>query len=299
MNRLFGRRQQVLMCLLVAATMQVTAQQGSLYEKEINDWHGKRIASLRSPNGWLNLAALHWLKPGKTTFGSAPENDWVLKGETLPAKAGYFELVNNTVRWYTQEGVTVLTNNQPVTQQFIFHPDSLRAPELTVGSYRWTIIKREDKYGVRLRDLNSPAVQHFPGVERFPVDSNWRVTARLLPSVAASIAITNVLGQTSQQKAAGKLQFTLQNKTFTLDALEEGNQLFILFGDASNGETTYASGRFLYAAKPDASGKVVLDFNKAYNPPCAFTDFATCPLPPPQNNLPIAVTAGEKNYGTH
>jgi uncharacterized protein (DUF1684 family) len=165
---------------------------------------------------------------------------------------------------------------------------------------RWTIIKRGDKIGVRLRNLKSSAAIDFKGVPRFAVDSFWRIAATLQPAGnGANILITNVLGQTSVQKSPGKLVFKFNGAQYSLDALEEGNELFIIFADATSGSTTYPSGRFLSAKKPDADGHTVIDFNKAYNPPCAFTDYATCPLPPKQNDLPFPVTAGEKYDGHH
>jgi uncharacterized protein (DUF1684 family) len=182
----------------------------------------------------------------------------------------------------------------------IFDKDSARQPVVSSGHLRWTIIQRGEKIGIRLRDLESPLVTQFKDIDRFPVDTAWRIQAALQPQgQTPTIAITNILGQTNQQPSPGKLVFSVGNKQYTLDALEEGDELFIIFGDETSGKTTYPSGRFLAVKKPDANGLTTIDFNRAYNPPCAFTSFATCPLPPRQNILPFAVTAGEKNYGHH
>jgi uncharacterized protein (DUF1684 family) len=204
------------------------------------------------------------------------------------------------VKLIAASNVAINVNNKPVTEALVFQADSPRSPIMSHGNLRWSIIKRDDKLGVRLRNLKSPLAERFSGTERFAVDPSWKIVATLqTENQPKSLFITNIIGQTNQQKLAGKLVFTIKNEQYALDALEEGDELFIIFGDATSGETTYPSGRFLYAKKPDANGKTIIDFNKAYNPPCAFTDYATCPLPPKQNILPVAVTAGEKNYGIH
>jgi uncharacterized protein (DUF1684 family) len=166
---------------------------------------------------------------------------------------------------------------------------------LAYHTFRWTIIKREDKLGVRFRDLDHPNLKTFNHIERFAVSSKWKINATLEPALYASVSITNVLGQTYPMPSPGKIVFEVDGKKYKLDAVDEGgDDLFILFGDDTNAEHSYESGRFLYIPKQDANGNTVIDFNKAINPPCAFSTFATCPLPPKQNVLPIAITAGEK-----
>jgi uncharacterized protein (DUF1684 family) len=178
-----------------------------------------------------------------------------------------------------------------------FHPDSSQAPVASHGSSQWFVIRRDKDVGIRLRDLTSKAVQEFKGIERFPVDLQWRVTARFQPTEGKTIDITNVLGQTNGQKSPGTLTFELGGETYSLDVLEGGkDEFFLIVGDKTNEKETYPSGRYLYVKKPNAEGEVIIDFNKAYNPPCAFTPFATCPLPPRQNILSVAIRAGEKNY---
>jgi uncharacterized protein len=164
----------------------------------------------------------------------------------------------------------------------IYHADSSHLPVSAMGSLRWTIKKSDDQYGIRLRDLEHRAVKEFRGLERFPVDTIWRVRAFLQKS-SGGIPITNVLGQTIDLESPGKLIFTIKGTEYSLDALWEGEQLYIIFGDETTGVTTYASGRYMYARKPGPGGYTTLDFNKAFNPPCAFTEFATCPIPPKQN----------------
>lgn len=271
------------------------AQTSPKYREEIQHWNKERIDFLRSPAGWLNLEALFWLHPGRNYLGSAGSNDFVYKHPSMPAVAGYFEWEKGEVNWVSQPGVSITLQDSVVNSLKVFE-EGKPAPSLALQTLRWNVIKREDKMGIRLRDITSKTVQNFRGIERYPTQISWRVNAKLEPAPQANIFITNVLGQTNAQQTPGKLVFSINGKTYRLDALLEEDQLFIIFADATNGKDTYPSGRFLYAALPDEKGNTVLDFNKAYNPPCAFSPFATCPLPPPQNRLPFAVPAGEKNY---
>jgi len=267
------------------------------YVSEIEAWHNERIKNLKSDNGWLNLAGLFWLKEGVNTFGSEESNDLVFPKDKIAAKAGVFVLQNGVVNMTAAPDVQILSNEKPMKTGVVFHPDSTRQPKSTHGSLQWFIIKRDDQYGVRLCDLKSKVVKEFHGIERYEVNPEFRVMASLVvPSAPKKIDITNVLGQTTAQDSPGALVFTLQDKEYRLDALVDDEELFVIFGDPTNEKETYPSGRYVYAKKPGPDGKTILDFNKAYNPPCAFTPFATCPLPPSQNILPIAITAGEKNY---
>jgi uncharacterized protein (DUF1684 family) len=286
--------------LLAQPSAQPSAQPPSAYTQEIESWHQSRIKNLKADNGWLNLAGLFWLNEGKNSFGSDGGNTIVFPQGTIPASAGYFERTGNVVKIVIQNNLDIRVNGAAVKETVIYAGDSSRPPVVSYGSLRWTIIRRDDKIGVRLRNLESPQATTFKDIERFPVDSAWKVQATLhKEQQPQTIAIANVLGQISQQQTPGKLFFTIGDKQYTLDALEEGNELFIIFADATNGKTTYPSGRFLSVKKPGADGLTTIDFNKAYDPPCAFTPYATCPLPPKQNVLDLAITAGEKDYGHH
>jgi len=267
------------------------------YKAEIELWHQERIANLKSANGWLNLAGLFWLKKGASTFGSDASNDLVFPKDKIAAKAGVFLLQNGIVQLTASPNVEILFNDTPMTNGVVFHPDSTRQPKVSFGSLQWFIIRRDDQYGVRLRDLKSTAVEEFKDIERYDVNTEYRIEAILeIPATPKKIDITNVLGQTTAQDSPGTLVFTFQDKEYRLDALLEDEELFVIFGDPTNKDEAYPSGRYVYAKVPGADGKTVLDFNKSRNPPCAFTPYATCPLPPRQNILPIAITAGEKNY---
>lgn len=293
-------KQFLLFTSLILST-QVYTQSPNSYSTEINNWHTEREESLKKENGWLNLAGLFWLKQGRNTFGSDSANDLVFPKGTIPAFAGHFDLNGTTVTLSTTDGVSITANHLPVNNRIIFSADSVNTPLLTYGSLRWSVIKREEKIGIRLRDLNSPALSSFKGINRYPVDVSWKINAVLeTAGQPGRISITNVLGQTNLQNSAGKLVFTLNGKTCVLDVLDEGDdELFVIFADVTNTAETYPSGRFLYIKRPDSNGHTEIDFNKAYNPPCAFTPFATCPLPPPQNRLNLAITAGEKRYDNH
>lgn len=290
----------LLACMIVSCNTKQSSEVDfdlNAYKTEIEQWHQKRIADLKSANGWLNLAGLFWLKEGVSTFGSDESNDIVFPKDKIPAKAGLFLLQNGVVTITSLPEVKIFSNEKPIKTGVIFHSDSTRQPTLAHGSLQWFIIKRDNQFGVRLRDLESTTVTEFQGIGRYEVDPEFRAEAMLeTSSVPKKIDITNVLGQTSAQDSPGTLVFKINGKEYRLDALEEGEELFVIFGDPTNEKETYPSGRYVYADKPGADGKTILDFNKAYNPPCAFTPFATCPLPPLQNVLPIAITAGEKNF---
>lgn len=276
----------------------LTPEEQKAYESELNEWHAKRIENVKAPDGWLNLVGLYWLEPGVNSFGSDESNDIVFPAGKIAPHAGYFILQGNTVSIKVNKDTQVAAAGQPVTGQVIFHPDSANALTLESGSLRWNIIKRDTKLGIRLRDEDSEAMKTFTGVDRYPVDPDYRVEATFEKSDSThKINITNVLGQTTAQASPGRLIFTLKGKEQHLDVLK-GNkeEFFVIFSDETNGTETYGGGRFLYVKKPSGDESVIVDFNKAYNPPCVFTPFATCPLPPKQNQMAVEVRAGEKNY---
>jgi len=268
------------------------------YLQEIDQWHQHRIEELKGENGWLNLAGLFWLKEGLNTFGSAESNDLVFPQDKIAANAGFFQVKNGVVQMNVTADVKVLRNGNEIQSEIIFHPDSAKNATITHGDLQWFVIKRDDQVGLRLRDLKSKSISEFTGIERYEVDASWRVKATMEVSpVPKYIDITNVLGQTTAQLSPATLVFEIEGEEYRLDALEGGkDELFIIFGDQTNEDETYPSGRYLYVKIPDKDGHTVLDFNKSYNPPCAFTPFATCPLPPAQNVLPLAIKAGEKNF---
>lgn len=292
------RRTALIFCIfLLSQSHKGFAQSGIDFKQENDRWHARRIAALKAPDGWLNLAGLHWLEEGIQSFGSDSSQAIVFPPGRIAPKAGNFERRGDLVVMHASKGSGIMVDGKNARVDTIFSPTMAIPPICATGSLRWTIIKRGNRIGIRLRDLEHTSLQGFKGVDRFPADSKWRVTAQLVTDpFTRSIPITNVLGQVTQTPLVGRLHFKLDGRAFVLDALREGDELFIIFGDETSGLDTYGAGRFLYADMPDATGKTILDFNRAINPPCAFTPYATCPLPPRQNMLQVAVRAGERDF---
>ena len=278
-------------------TTEVTKEVNSEYEHSIKEWRKSREQSLAKEDGWLTLVGLFWLSEGRNDFGSAEENKIVFPKDKIAAHAGAFILTDDEVLLETTTKTNIKIDSADVERAIVYTSKMEQVPVMTHGALSWYIIKRGDKYGVRLRDVESKARKNFKGVEYYPIASSWKLNARLqLNPFPKQITITNVLGQTSQENSPGALVFTIAGKQHMLDVLEEGDQLFLIFADKTNGTETYGAGRYLYVDKPGKDGKTIIDFNKATNPPCAFTSFATCPLPPKQNFLAIKIPAGEKAY---
>lgn len=263
------------------------------HDKEIAEWQTNRATRLKSEYGWLSLIGLFWLDEGANTV-------------TLPSDGSPAVKVTRQGEVVTLEptpGATI--DGKPVAAPTVLKNDADPAGPTTVqiGTVRFQIIKRGDRYGLRARDSQAPTRTQFAGLKYYPTDAKYRVEARYEPyQPEKKIPITDVTGMTADSIAPGALVFTLDGKEYRIDPVnEEGtNDLFIIFKDATSRDETYQAGRYLYATRPGPDGKTVIDFNKAYNPPCAFTHFATCPLPPPQNRLPIRIEAGEKRYeGNH
>lgn len=261
-------------------------------------WHQKRIESLKSEDGWLNLVGLFWLTEGENTFGSDKSNTLIFP-KNAPAKLGVLTLYEGKVSLKMEKNAQIQLLDAETLPGYVFEDG--KAITMQHGSLRWFIIKRGSKYGVRLRDLNSPQLAHFKGIERFGVGKNWKMTATFeKPQTARTITITDVVGTVSQQPLLGHAVFKYKGKTYRLAATDGGgDQLFIIFKDKTAGHETYGAGRFLYPQKPNEKGEIIIDFNKAINPPCAFSPFATCPLPPAENLLPIRIEAGEKDAEMH
>jgi uncharacterized protein (DUF1684 family) len=272
----------------------------STYTKEIQQWQQKRLKSLQAEDGWLSLIGLFWLKEGENTFGADPANDIVFPTGKSPEVMGSFTLENGEVRVKINPEVQVLHSDSAVQEMKIFTEDMAEPLILYFGSLNWFIIKRGSQIGVRLRDAENPAVKNLSAIETFPVDPAWRVEATLEPyDPPKTVPVQNVLGMTIDLISPGVLLFELQGEIYRLETINSGDNLFIMFSDETSGINTYGAGRYMYVKKPGGEGKIALDFNKAYSPPCAFTDYATCTLPPPQNHIPIRITAGEKFTAHH
>ena len=272
------------------------------YDREISKWRAGREADLKADDGWLTLAGLFWLKEGTTSFGSDPSNGIVLPPGAAPAHAGVFTLTAGKVSVRVLDGVAVMCAGKPVTAMDLLSDNPGKPDVLSLGALRMNVIRRGDRYGIRLKDGNSAQRKAFKGLRWFPVDPAARVTAKFVPyDPPKEIDIPTVLGTTEKAKCPGYVVFRLNGQDLRLDPIQEDTdtgELFFIFRDATAGKETYPPGRFLYADAPK-DGFVVLDFNKAHNPPCAYTTFATCPLPPPQNRLKVRIAAGELNDGSH
>ena len=262
-------------------------------------WRKEREQRLKANDGWLTVAGLFWLKEGENRAGSDPSFEIVLPQGRAPTRIGVFDFANGQTRFRVASGAHVTVNGNPVTTADLKSDADDRPDLLQFGDFTMFVIKRGPKYGIRLRDLHSPMREQFNGLHWYPVKEQYRVVAKFVPyDHPQKIAIVNVLGQTDYEPSPGYVVFQLMGHSYRLDPVTEGDLLFFIFRDQTAAKTTYGAGRFLYA-EPAKEGKVVLDFNKAVNPPCAFTPYATCPLPPKQNRLQVKIEAGEMRYGEH
>ncbi len=270
------------------------------YPQQIVQWRAGRVKRLKAPDGWLSLIGLHWLVVGVNTIGSDPANTVVLKAK-VPPQIGTVTVDKGIATLEPNPAAGLTIDGKPATGpvRLIADTDPHGPTVVQVATVRFQVINRSGKLALRVKDSESDTRTHFRGIDYFPIDAKWRVEARFEPfNPPRTVRITNILGMTEQYPSPGLLAFTIDGKEYRVEpVLEEGEKdYFIIFKDQTSGKETYGAARFVYAAPPDSNGRTVIDFNKAYNPPCAFTPFATCPLPPPENRLPFRVTAGEKKY---
>jgi uncharacterized protein (DUF1684 family) len=256
------------------------------YRAQIEAWRRQREATLKADGGWLTVTGLFWLHEGVNSFGSGSSNEIVLPKD--PAlKSGAFELDRGKVVMRTKDQTREL---RPYSSE---SPDTVAFGDLTL-----LLLQRGDHYGIRLKDRNSRFRKEFTGLHYFPPDESYRVTARFVTD-PEDVPISTIIGQTEPMHSPGYVEFELRGQRLRLTPVEESpNELSFIFRDLTTGKETYGAGRFLDTPLP-IDGKVVLDFNEAYNPPCAFTPYATCPLPPKRNRLPVRIEAGELKYGNH
>ncbi len=285
--------------LLLAIAPAIAQEAG--YRSDVERWRTQREDRLKADGGWLTVTGLFWLKDGVNSFGSAPANDIVLPAG-VPGRAGVFELRQGKVTVRLQPSVTAAVGGEPFVSREM-KTDRDGSPDvLTIARVSMHVIQRGQRFGVRLKDMDAAARRQFTGLSWFPVDESYRVTARFVPyAPPRPLSVPNILGEIEEMRSPGYALFTLEGKEVRLEPVLESpgaQELFFIFRDTTAGKETYPAGRFLYSSLP-RDGSVVLDFNKAYNPPCAFTRFATCPLPPRSNKLDIRIAAGEKDYGHH
>ena len=285
----------VLACLIAACSDGRAGGGQADYEAEILEWRKGRVERLKGPNGYLNLVGLYWLDEQPVRIGSAADNGIVFPASAAPI-IGTLLPGDSGVLLEVEAGVDVRHDGTPVTSVLIADDTTEEPVTLTHGSLAWTIIKRDGRFALRLRDYDHPAIAAFPAIESYPIHRRYRVTGELRAFAEPKILDVNttIQGLGYHPRSPGKIAFELDGKALELEAYESGDLLFFVFADQTTGRETYPAGRFLYAERPDADGRTVLDFNKAYSPPCAFNEFATCPVASPRNRLAVRIEAGEK-----
>lgn len=268
------------------------------YHEEINRWHSERIESLKEKDSWLSLAGLYELSEGRQTLGSDSSNDIVFPPQA-PEKIGTNTKKEENITAVILPDVEVTHNGESVSEIAMTSGKAGEDVVLKHNNLLWNVIERRGNYYIRLKDTEHPNFTSFDAIERFPVSQKWRIKAIFEAfKEPQPILVPDVLNEGMQDSLHGMLKFSVEGKHYSLAPLghpQKDRKFFIIFGDKTNGESTYSGGRYLYIPTPE-NGATYIDFNKAYNPPCVFTPFATCPLPPAQNRLDLEVTAGEKMY---
>jgi uncharacterized protein (DUF1684 family) len=277
---MFATETLLISVLLVAAVPTVLPE--AAFEAEWRDWHASRLASLQRPQGWLALSGLHWLKEGENRIAGLP---------------GLFTVAGGKVTLTASPGDGWTLGGAPMTSRPLASDRAERPDRITSGSRTAQVIDRGGKLALRVWDAETPARKGFTGIDTFPLDQRWRVVARWEAyREPREVQVPSVVGIPTSERAPGRAWFAVEGKEYALEPTLDGEELFFVFKDRTAPRETYGAGRFLVAAAPK-EGKVVLDFNRAYNPPCAFSAYATCPLPLPQNVLPVRIEAGEKTWG--
>ncbi len=265
------------------------------WQSDLTDWKKQRVERLTQPHGWLSLIGMEWFSKGENSIGSANDNSIVLPHG--PEYLGSFWYKDEVITFVPQKDVSIQANDKPITEKMVVKMDSSGEPTVfTADSFQFYVIER-GKPALRIKDSQATSLKEFSGIDYFPVMEEFRVKAEFIPyTPVKKLEIINVLGLLSRSDALGRLNFDMDGKSVNLDVLDAGDEYYVIFADKTSGRTSYGPGRFLYVPKPEEGNEVVIDFNKAYNPPCAFSDYSTCPLPPPQNRIPVYIEAGEKKY---
>lgn len=267
--------------------------------KEEMAWRTKRDRQMRASTSWLTIAGLFWLNEGENTFGTAPDNKIKLPPGSAPAHAGTFVLEKNRVRVVSSKEAELKVRGQDIKEMVIKGDDSGRPDIVELKDLRMWVIKRGDRYAIRLRDLSSRAYKDYTGLEYFPPSKKFKIQADFIPySPPKRVTVPTIIGTETEMTSPGYVLFKLGGKSYRLEAFQgnpENTRFFFIFKDETNGKETYEASRFMVADLLE-NGKVDLNFNRAYNPPCAYTPYATCPLPPPENYLNVRIEAGEKKY---
>ncbi|WP_018690549.1 DUF1684 domain-containing protein [Algicola sagamiensis] len=286
----------ILLAFLCLFSGVVLASQQS-YQQEIIDWQSKRQKSIKNPKGWLSLTGLFWLHEGVNSFGSAGDNEIQLpKGRDY---AGNIILKKNgIIEAHILPGSEITVDGKVVSKVALLTDQEQNTSHIQSGSVDFYLIQRGEKIAARVKDFNRVATLDLEPLSFYPININWKIKATYHPyPKGTQVHIPTVIDTTFTPEHVGKITFQVHGKQYSLDAIDDGKYLFVIFKDKTSQTKSYGAGRFLYAPKPSAKDTTFwLDFNKAYNPPCAFSSYATCPLPPPQNQLELAIHAGEQRY---
>ena len=287
--------------LLITLTIQPSTYRAEVagYRAEVDAFRKNRAEEISGPTGWAALVGLHWLTPGEYVVGSDPISGVRLTGPSAPGRLATINVGKDIVHIRVSTGLDATFKGKPVTD-FDMPPGISADDGLKVGGLTLVVIRRDTRLALRVWDTKAPNRVAFKGLNWMPIDTKWRLGARWEPHPRTQprMKIMNVLGEIVEMQNPGTVVFAVAGKPYRLEAMLEGDdatELFFIFKDETSNTTTYGAGRYLYTPLPK-NGRVDLDFNKAKNPPCAFTDFATCPLPPAGNRLALAVTAGELDH---
>jgi len=269
------------------------------YLTSVEQWQQNRLEGLKGKDGWLNLAGIYWLEDGVQTFGSDPSNDIVFPSKA-PAFIGTLSVKNGRVHLKANKDVELFNEGEVVTELNLSYDSSGNPSYITHGDFAWYIMKRHHSLAIRLRDYKHPAIEALDHIPSYPIDPDYLVEAKLRPfeEVKTLTVATPFQDYTQDYECPGELHFRLKGKKLTLLPFTSGDEYFIIISDETSGIESYGGGRFMYAST-DSSGRILLDFNKAYNPPCAITEFAACPMPPRENSLDVSIEAGEKVLALH
>ena len=285
----------ILLVLSACKKAQPVDEDWDAYISDYESWQHQRLERLKTENGWLNLAGLFWLKQGENTIGSDSTNDIVFPAGFAPF-GGKIILKDTLTFLELEAGVEILADSIPAPSMELKHDQQPGTTLMQYGSFRWFIIKRGTKYGIRLRDLEHPRIKSLDHIPAYPFKKEYVVEASYVPyDSARTIEVPTVIeGFNEYYKVPGELQFKINGKKQVLLPFTSRNGYFLIVGDATNGAETYGAGRFLYIESEKDGEHVIIDFNRLYNPPCAFSPYATCPIPPLENILDIKIEAGEK-----
>ncbi len=264
------------------------------YIESIEQWQHDRLEGLKAKDGWLNLAGIYWLKEGEQSFGSHPSNDIVFPDKAA-AFIGTLRFTDESVQIKVNDDMELYYENERVHKLELSYDSSEEPSYITHGDFAWYIMKRHTSLAIRLRDYKNPAIEALDHIPSYPIDPDYVVEATIKPFDEPRTITVNTPFQdyTQEYLCPGELQFILKGEKLKLLPFTSGDGYFIIISDETSAMETYGAGRFMYAY-PDSTGRIILDFNKAYNPPCAVTPFAACPMPPPENRMPVKIEAGEK-----